>query len=334
VDAKMPDFLQEAQHDVVVSGAKAVVAKARVNRDQAEDNEQELKSQEMMDEQVRARQQDKARAKYEAAMAHMQALSDKLGAMATDYDKRAGYADVEEAKAADKEHKELMAAAVEFPFLGLQTSSALSSDASPASIAADPIAEALKHHEVEAIEEAVEQEHADIRKRAKKDPMAALESVMQRREQASTAEAHRTMEWTALQDGWDMNDLPEPDETEVELKAHRIEEGIEKQGTHLSQAQQDAILGATRVHEQNNIKIDVVKRRLKAMDKLVEEDDRQAKKERMVSEAEQLADEKDSMDWQVEAVEKEAQEALATQAHATELAGREGLVQEFEDDMP
>jgi len=70
------------------------------------------------------------------------------------------------------------------------------------------------------------------------------------------------------------------------------------------------------------------------MDKLVEEDDRQAKKERMVSEAEQLADEKDSMDWQVEAVEKEAQEALATQAHATELAGREGLVQEFEDDMP
>merc|ERR1711977_221832 len=140
----------------------------------------------------------------------MQALKDKLGDMEKDYEKRAGDAGIEEAEAAEQERKEVQEAAKQFPFLGLQTSLEQANakgevqDGKPVK---DVIAEALKHHEVDEVEAAVEQEHLQMRNDP--DPMAALKRVSAQQQEQRRKDAARTMRWQALQDGWDMNDLPE-----------------------------------------------------------------------------------------------------------------------------
>merc|ERR1712070_537280 len=134
----------------------------------------------------------------------------------------------------------------------------------------------------------------------------------------------------ALEYGWD-GEPSAPDEAEVREQALVIETNLEKKGTELSEEQKDAILEAVRAHEVNERRIDMTRKRLAVMKKLTEEDDRDAKKQRMEAQAEKLYDEQDAMNGEVESAKALAKQALFDQKQASEPDPTEDLVQALQN---
>jgi hypothetical protein len=292
--------------------------------------------------QARAKAQAQAKAQYDQTMAHMKALRDKYAQQAEDYQAQAGVAAVEEAKAAKKEHEEVSAAAAAFPFLGIELGAPDEKASKPTGIDGfdlegkakpDVITEALKHKEVPRMMARLEEEHKQIRKDFEKDPTAGLKHLQEQSHTKNVNDVQNMMRWRALKDGWDATeDDFKPDESKVQYKAHLMEFNIEnKEHKKLSQAQKDALEEAVRVHETNNNKIAFTKKRLKVMQKLVDDEHREAKKERMEAEAEEVYDANDAMVEEIEEAKKEAHAALAFQEAANAPDATEDLVSAMQD---
>jgi len=272
-----------------------------------------------------------AKAEYADAMAKMKTLSDKLGHMSEDYEARAQVQDKLAKKAGEKEREEVATAMAAAPLLGLQTSQQVVASqelANNGNGKEDALDRALRHPEVNKMLSKLEAEHKIVQRHMETDPMAALKHLQEQQEEKKKQDTASQEAWMALRDGW--HGEPENDEANVQYKAWVIEHNLKKQGTVLSQEQKHRILEAVRTHEKNGLRINMAKRRLAAMNKLIEADSRQAKKERMQAEAEQLYDENDGMLAEVAAAKGEAKQALLDQKIANEIAEEE-LVQEFKE---
>lgn len=300
--------------------------------------------------------QARAKAHYDTAMAHMKAMSDKLGNMEEDYEQRAKEAGRKEEQEGRKE--QLMAAASLVPELAstmmdeaevtpaapvvtMETSQSMHTmTAQQAKDTArllgtdkevDPLVEAMKHKEVNTLRTQLDAEHEKLR--ADSNPMAALIHERAKRKAAKSKMVANHMKWVALQDGWE-GDPEAPSLSEVHTQALTIETNLEAQGTKLSKTQKDQIEEATRVHAMNEAKIDMTQQRIKAMRDLVDEDTREARKEQATSQAEQLYYEQDATLADVESVKAEAKSALNEQEQATAMTyggDSSGLVEALDD---
>jgi len=282
--------------------------------------------------QAQAQAQARAKAQYDSAMSKMRALRDKLGNMAEDYEQRSQYASDEEAKAAKRERAQVAQAAASFPFLGLQTSEKKQHDSLVQDLDDDKdvLAEAMKHKEVPKLIKSLDDEHKALRKEMETDPMATLKHMQARKKERKRAEVKRTMEWRALEDGWD-GEPDGPSEADVKYQALGIEANLEKDGTKLSDTQKTQIEEAVRVHEMNSRKIDMAKQRLDKMQELEEKDEMDSKKELAKAQGEALYDEQDAMYSEVAAAKAEAQQALETQKQANAPDPAADLVQALND---
>jgi len=235
---------------------------------------------------------------YEAVMAKMQKLSDKLAAKEKYYAEKSEEAEAQEAVEKQKEMKEVAMVDAMMPASAPVAGVALVEEKDTGK---DVLVEAMKHHEVDDIITEVEQEH-------KGGTKAVSQALLKRQEEAKAEDAKRIRDWTALQYGY--TPLPgemKPDENKVIADAHVIELNLEADGkTHLSQGQKDQILAATREHVAAKMKMSLAKMKIKRMNQLVEQDELNAKKESMVAEAEQMYAEKDAMNNEVSQVEHEA----------------------------
>jgi hypothetical protein len=240
------------------------------------------------------------RAKYEAVMAKMQKLKDKLKAKEKMYAERAERAGAQEEVEKKKELKEVAMVDAMMPAAPVSTvaGAALVEEKDTPK---DALVEALKHHEVDDIMTEVETEH-------KAGPNSVLKALQKRQDQVKRQTMESQRDWTALKYGW--KPLPgelKPDEAKVKEDAHIIERNLESGGSkHLSQEQKDQILAATREHEATMQQIKLAQLRNKRMKQVVEKDTRLSKKNQMIAEAEKIYAEKDHMDAEVEAVIQEA----------------------------
>jgi len=292
--------------------------------------------------QAHAKAQAQAKAQYDQTMAHMKALRDKYAQQSKDYQAQAGVAAIQEAKAAKREHEKIAAAAAAFPFLGIELGVPDEKASKPTGIDGvdldgkakpDVIAEALKHKEVPRMMARLEEEHKKIRKDFEKDPTSGLKHLQDLSHTKNTHDLQNMMRWRALKDGWDATeDDFKPDESKVQYKAHLMEFNIEHQEhKKLSQAQKDALEEAVREHETNTNKIEFTKKRLGVMKKLVDDEQSEAKKDRMQAEAEEVYDANDAMVEEVQDAKKEARAALAFQEAANAPDATEDLVSALQD---
>jgi hypothetical protein len=368
VPEETPDFLKEMQADITKSAEKVKQLAAQVQADQTQvaapkavktqPPPQEVMVSESSESSAEAQMAAQARAKahYDTAMAHMKAMSDKLGNMEEDYEQRAKEAGRKEEQEGRKE--QLMAAASLVPELAstmmdeaevtpaapvvtMETSQSMHTmTAQQAKDTArllgtdkevDPLVEAMKHKEVNTLRTQLDAEHEKLR--ADSNPMAALIHERAKRKAAKSKMVANHMKWVALQDGWE-GDPEAPSLSEVHTQALTIETNLEAQGTKLSKTQKDQIEEATRVHAMNEAKIDMTQQRIKAMRDLVDEDTREARKEQATSQAEQLYYEQDATLADVESVKAEAKSALNEQEQATAMTyggDSSGLVEALDD---
>jgi len=285
---------------------------------------------------AQAKAQAKAKAEYDATMAKMQAMSDKLGHMAEDYEAQS----VEAGKKADKyqarDQATVAAAAAAFPFLGLETdkpeSKTKSKDALfETNVPQDPVQKALQHPEVNQLLETMDAEHKQIQKEMKTDPMAVLEHQQAEMKEEKKTRAMNQLRWNAIRDGWD-GPAPKPDESTVRLDAIAVEANMEKKsGKKLTKQQKKMVYQATKVHLENEKKLEMTKQRLQAMTKQQEAEQLQHRKSLMVSQAETLYAKQDSMMAEVEDLKMSAKQAVADQKAAYAPSATAGLVSALQD---
>jgi len=262
-------------------------------------------------------------------MAHMKKLADEFGRKAKEYEARSKKAHVEEVKAARTEHKQVVAAVASFPWLGLSAAKEdITKNVKPPSstnknAAVVSLTAPLEHKEIDQLVETEKK-----KRKQEKGPMASLKAMQKEVEHDSDRNAQSIMRWTALRDGW--SGKYDVDEGDVRAEAMALEVNAEKKSGHkLSKAQKDAILDVTRQHEMAMARIKRTQARINAMNKLVKEDDVDAKKSLAREQANGLLDENDSMQSRVKAAESEASLALSAQRFGIPSQAEASLMKSF-----
>merc|ERR1711988_574752 len=263
-------------------------------------------------------------------MAHMKRLSEEFGRKAKEYEARSQKAAADEKVAAKREHKQVVAAVASFPWLGLSASkeditkdvvpvTKTKNEQKPVSLTAP-----LEHKEIDDLLEAQTKKRAE-----KKGPMANLKIMQDEMQKEAERNADSINKWTALRYGW-QGKYEKPDEALVRNEATALEVSAEHESGHkLSKAQKDAILDVTRQHEMAMARIKRTQARINAMNKLVKEDDVDAKKSLAREQANGLLDENDSMQSRVKAAKSEARLALQAQRFGIPSQAEASLMKSF-----